>query len=559
MRKQQSTQKWIISTIGNVKYGVLLLSFFQSIYSLCTILFALLLRNTIDAASSSNSDLFINCFIILVSIVIIQLALRAAIRYWEERVKSSGENILKLHAYRIILTRSYASLGSYHTGELLNRMTGDTAVIADSLSTILPSTIAMVVKLLGSFCVLIWLDPRFGIVFILGGGLLLGTTWLFRKKLKTMHKQVQEADDSVRSYLQESVENLLILRSFGVENKVVVEGQNRMAAHREKRLKKNMFSTLCNIGFGTAMRSGYLFGLLWCGLNILNGRVSFGTLAAVLQLVNQIQSPLANLTSFLPKHCAMLSSAERIMELEMLPVDAVCESLPHKQIISTYQNLSNLKGDRLSFAYEGNPEILTDASFSIPKGAFVAIMGQSGSGKSTLLKLLLAVYKPTAGALTLAKNDGKEIAITPKLRKLFAYVPQGSFLMSGTIAQAISCVEYRDVDWERLKTACQIACAEFIFDLPEGFNTRIGERGTGLSEGQIQRLAVARAIYSEAPILLLDESTSALDETTERRLLQNIQELTDKTVIIVTHRKTALEVCSHIFLTENNQFREVSP
>ncbi|MGN1217899.1 MAG: ABC transporter ATP-binding protein [Phocaeicola sp.] len=559
MKKKQSPQKWIISTIGNAKYGVLLLSFFQAIHSLCTILFALLLRNTIDAASSRDSGLFINCFIILVSIIIIQLALRAGIRYWEERVKSSGENVLKLHVYRIILTRSYASLGKYHTGELLNRMTGDTAVIAEGLSSILPNTIAMGIKLLGSCCVLIWLDPRFGIVFLLGGGLLLGTTWLFRKVLKMMHKQVQEADDSVRSYLQESVENLLILRSFGIENKVIVEGQNRMAVHKEKRLKRNLFSNLCNIGFGVAMRSGYLFGLLWCGLNILNGRVSFGTLAAVLQLVNQIQSPLANLTSFLPKHYAMLSSAERIMELEALPVDAVCESLPHKQIISTYQNLSNLRGDRLSFAYEGNPEILTDASFSIPKGAFVAIMGQSGSGKSTLLKLLLAVYQPTAGALTLVENDGKEIAITPNLRKLFAYVPQGSFLMSGTIAQTISCMEDRDVDWERLKTACQIACAEFIFDLPEGLNTRIGERGTGLSEGQIQRLAVARAIYSEAPILLLDESTSALDETTEHRLLQNIQELTDKTVIIVTHRKTALEVCSQIFLAENNHFREVSP
>ncbi|MCC8167746.1 MAG: ABC transporter ATP-binding protein/permease, partial [Clostridiales bacterium] len=354
----------------------------------------------------------------------------------------------------------------------------------------------------------------------------------------------QEADGKLRSWLQESVESIQILKSFGAEDMAADRTRQEANEHQRQRMKRRSFSNICNVGFGIVMQGSYLFGLIWCGFGILNGTMTYGTLTAVLQLVSQVRSPLANISGYVPQYYSMIASAERLIEIENLPKDpADSEDLPE---------FEGIKASHLTFIYDdGEEEVISDASFEIEKGEIVALTGISGIGKSTFLRILLGLYPPTGGKLT-----GGSTAIDASTRQWFSYVPQGNILMSGSIYEAVDflhCPPYSKRQKEKIESACRVACVdEFIKELPHGYDTVIGEKGAGLSEGQVQRIAIARAIYRDAPVLLLDEATSALDEDTERRLLGNLGDLGDKTVLIVTHRPAALDICSRQLVFEDS-------
>ena len=548
----------MINASRDARKGVIILTVLQSAVSVSMVVFALIMRQAIDAAVEGNRNNFILFAVIQGGIILLQLALRFFIRKTDEAVRADTENALKERSYRTILGRSYASLSSFHTGELLNRMTNDTVVVMDGVASIFSDTVALLVKLIGAAMVLLYLDYRFALIFLTGGAILIFVTYLFRRVMKQMHKRVQEADGSVRSFLQETVGNLLAIRSFGSEKKAEGMAGERMRFHREERLHRSFFSAVCNLGFGAVMQGGYLFGLVWCGLGILNGTISYGTLAAVIQLVGQIQSPVASITGYLPKYYAMLASAERLMELEALEEDSKRGRMTASERDEAYGKLTGIKAVNLSFAYpkEGSEPVLSAASLCVRKGEFVAITGRSGTGKSTLLKLLLSVYMPDEGAIFFECNDGQRLPVSPATRPMFAYVPQGNFLISGKIWETVAFLSEGEPDMEKVRTACRIACADFIDDLPHGLDTPVGEKGEGLSEGQIQRLAVARAIYCGAPVLLLDEATSALDARTEKKLLISLREMTDKTVLIVTHREAALAICDRVLGIKDGKLME---
>lgn len=551
--KNKNALKWLISALKKETHGIILLTVLNSMISASAVMFALDMRKVIDSAVSHNKPDFKLYTIILGAIIVFQIIVRAICRRINEKTKSSIENILKKRAYETILTRDFSALSSYHTGELQNRMTNDTTVISDGMTSILPDITAMLVKIAGAGIILLSLDIRFALAFLTGGLVLICVTYSFRKVMKKMHKHVQSADGEVRSYLQETVENLLVIRCFGGEKKSAEIAVNKMKSHQNVRLKRNMFSNLCNIGFGIVMNGSYFFGLIWCGTGILYGRISYGTLTAVLQLVNQIQQPFANITGYLPKYYSMIASAERLMELENLKKDVI-EKISKENRDKLYENMKEIRFEEVSFHYPDGTKVLKNFNHSIDKGSFTAIMGHSGIGKSTLLKLLISIYDIDEGKINFITNDNKKIAVTGAERSMFAYVPQGNFLMSGTIAEAVNFMSDMPLDMEKVKKSCEIACAdEFIEQLDNGYNTPLGENGSGLSEGQTQRIAVARAIYSDAPVLLLDESTSALDELTEQKLLKNLRKMTNKTVIIITHRKAALKICDKIIEFKNTE------
>lgn len=545
--KNNSTLKWLLSILKREIHSVILLTVLNSMISASAVLFALDMRKVIDSAVCHNISDFRLYTLILGTIILFQISTRAVCRRMDEKSKSAIENKLKKRAYETILTRDFSVLSGYHTGELQNRMTSDTVIIADGITSVIPNVVSILVKITGAAIVLFMLDIRFALVFITGGILLIFVTYSFRKVMKKLHKQVQTADGKVRSYLQETVENILVIRCFGGESKSVDIAADKMKSYQNIRLKRNMFSNLCNIGFGIVMNGGYFFGLIWCGMGILYGKISYGTLTAVLQLVNQIQQPFANITGYLPKYYSMLASAERLMELETLKKDSTEKKINREFRDELYKNLKEIEFEDVSFHYPDGTKVMKNFYHRIEKGSFTAITGKSGIGKSTLLKLLISIYDIDSGEINFVANDNKRTAVTANERSMFAYVPQGNFLMSGTIAEAVSFISDDFPDMEKVKKSCEIACAdEFIKRLDKGYNTPIGEKGSGLSEGQIQRLAVARAIYSDAPILLLDESTSALDQVTEQKLLENLRMMTNKTVIIVTHRKTTLKICDKI-------------
>ncbi len=546
---------WIFGVSGKLKLGVLLLVLLNSAISISAVVFALVLREAIDGAVSGNKMVFLKFVIILGLIMLGQIAARGVIRFLDEYVRSGMENVIKTRLYETILSRKYSAITAFHTGELLNRITNDAVVVADGFVQIIPGIIAMLVKLAGAAAVLFVLDYRFSVIFFAGGGLVLIFTTLFRRVMKKLHKDVQAADGVLRSYLSENLGSLMVLKTFGAERKSIDTSKQYMDKHRFMRMKRNKFSNICNVGFGLVMNGGYIFGLCWCSFGILHGSITYGTLSAVLQLVDQLWAPLANMTGYLPKFYGMLSSAERCMELETLEEEHVESQFSRDYCRELYKDMTAIECKNITFRYEDDI-ILENADISIGKGELITIMGNSGAGKSTLLKLLLAIYEPEKGTLEI-KTDKESYALTERYRKMFAYVPQGNFLMSGNVTSAIASLDdtNADVDMDKVKAVAHIACADtFVEKLEHGYDTLIGERGMGISEGQAQRLAIARALYTDAPVLLLDEATSALDEQIEKKVLKNIRELTDKTVIIVSHRKAVLEVCDRCVVLEDKHF-----
>ena len=545
--KQKNTLQWLSIAAGKAKLLVGVLVAVQAVLSVSSIAFAFVLRRIINMAVQGASTGFRSSFVLLAGVIAAQIALGAVGRFLSEYTTTTVENRFKQRLFAALLTGNYASVTSVHSGEWMNRLTSDTTIIAGGVTQIVPGLIGMLVRLFGALAAILWLEPRFFWVLVPGGAAMLALTYGFRKILKRLHKNIQEADGALRVFLQERLESLLIVRTFAKEQQTATQAASLMEQHKAARMKRSNFSNLCNIGFAGAMNGAYLLGIGFCGYGILTGTMSYGNLMAIMQLVGQVQSPFANLTGYLPRYYSMLACAERLMEAEAFAPDST-ETVPEEQTLNFYQTeLQSLQLEHVCFTYqppvqtEGEPPampvVLQDVSLTVRKGEYIAFTGPSGCGKSTLLKLLMCLYPLDSGQRFLSTKSGNQ-PLTPAWKSLFAYVPQGNQLLSGSIRSIVAFGdEDRAQDENAIYNALKIACADdFVRRLENGLDTVLGERGAGLSEGQMQRIAIARAVYSNHPILLLDEATSALDEATALRLLNNLRKMTDKTVILVTHR-----------------------
>lgn len=548
--KNENALNWIVRCSRGQLSGMVLLVLGNAVFSVCGVSLAVFAKMIIDAAQQGDKDSLIRYSVILLAVILLQTGLRILCKTLEVKISSRLEIKYKTDLFSQIIKKDYLKISEFHSGELMTRLTSDVNVVSTAVTTLVPNVVSMLTRLVCAFVVLFMLDKIFALLFLVAGLALFVFTRLFRGSMKKLHRRVQETDGKVRSFMQETIESLLVIKIFGVGKKMREKSEEYQEENYDAKMHKNRWSVFANTGFSMVFSFGYLFGLVWSGLKLCTGSISFGTLTAIMQLVSQVQIPFSNLSGIVPQYYSMLASAERIIEIENMPSS---KALNDKNINTAeiYENLEKIGFDDVTFSYDRDT-VLENVSFDINKNDFFVISGISGIGKSTLFKLLVGVLPPQSGKVSIS-SGGKEYAVDKYTRPLFAYVPQGNMLFSGTIRENIKFIKSDATDKEIMEAA-KISCAdEFINELPQGLDTVLLENGHGLSEGQVQRLAVARAVLTGAPVLLLDEATSALDERTETQLLTNIRGLNNKTCIIISHKNAAYKICNKELIIENRK------
>ncbi len=541
----KSTLSWICRIAGRTKAGVLALCIVRITQGVCGVLYAYCLKCVVDHAADGHRTDFISALILFLGLILISLLLGALGRHLQEKTRCTLERVFRVHSFTQLLGREYASVAGVHSGQWMNRITSDTQVISGAVSSLLPEISGTVVKLLSALAALILMLPAAAAILLPCGFVMLLLSWSLRGKLKRLHAEAQQADGKARSFMQERLMGLLVLRTFGREKYAAREADALSDSLMNTRMRRAVFSNLTGTAVSAALMGAQFVGVTLCGWGILSGSMSYGSMSAVLYLVNMLETPFARLSGYLSQYYAMLASAERLMDIEALPEDDCSMTMTSEAARRFYrEQLAALSLQGVFFRYPGGDPVLENCSFTVKKEQFAAFTGPSGVGKSTAMKLLLSLYRPNKGEIAAVLQDGTRHPLSAEHRSLFAYVPQGNLLLSGTVRDAVTFAAEGEVTDSDIARALTIACAdEFVSALPDGLNTPLGEGGSGLSEGQQQRLSIARAILSGRPVLLLDEATSALDAATEEKLLRNLRSMKDRTVIIITHRAAVLEVC----------------
>lgn len=547
------TLRWLLRRSKRQIPLLILLILVNAGSSILSVFFALGTKGVINGAVSGQWNVFLRACTWQLCLVSSIVLCSAANRYLGPRLTDDLDRAWKKDLLHKLLRGEYASVSKYHSGELINRLNNDVRILHEGLVTAIPNLVAMIVRLAAAMVTLYAMDPAFTGILVLVGALAILVTGVVRRGLKKLHRKASEAEGRVLSFLQESMEKLMVVQAMDLSEQVEKQADALLKERHLIRRRRRRLSLISSTGVAVLFYTCGFVTLVWCAYGLFNGTMNFGTLTAITQLVNQVQSPFANLSGFLPRFTAMMVAAERIRELEQLPAQ---EEAAIEDVQACYESMTGLEVKNLSFAYEED-SILEDVSFTLPKGVFAAITGPSGIGKSTLLKLMLGVYVPQRGGVY-ANTAQDSRRLGRGTRGLFAYVPQGNFLFSGTIRENLLMIK-EDASEEELKEAIYVSAMDkFMDQLPDGLDTVIGEHGEGLSEGQAQRVSIARAVLSGAPVLLLDEATSALDGETETQVLQRICAMQRRTCIAVTHRPAALEQADYQLCVDNKNIEVVA-
>lgn len=534
--KKQSAVLWTAKRVRRRFPKLILLTVSSMVNALLGVVFALGTKGVINSAVGGVWQEFVHACLVQLAIIAGILLTQFLDKYLRERLTTELDRDWKRDLLHDLLHGDYAGVSAYHSGELLNRLNNDVATVDNSIVTLLPNVAAMATRLVSAFVILVSMEPLLCLAALAIGGLVVAVTSVVRRKLKNLNKRVSEENGRVSGFLQETLEKLLMVQAMDVSGEMEKRADKLMGtrfAIQQKRKNISLLSSTCVSVF--AMGASFA-ALVFCAARMMQpgSGMDYGTLMAVTQLINQLKAPMVNMSSIMPQYIAMTAAAERLMEL----VGLGQEPPQRLDAAEVYPRMTGIRAKNLCFAYDRD-RVFENAEFELKKGQFGVILGHSGIGKSTLLKIMLGIFRPTDGGVYLA-TDGEDISLDRTTRKLFAYVPQGNLLISGTLRENLILTR-PDATEEQIQRAVHIsAMDDYLPSLPKGLDTVIGESAAGLSEGQAQRLSIARAILSDAPILLLDEATSALDAQTEELVLQRLSSLENKTCIAVTHRPAAI-------------------
>lgn len=538
--------KWLLMYTKPYILRIAILMLISVAWTYIGIEYSILSQKIIDMAGNGYiTKTSIVVFMVLIVIMLVGNAVKTLLTAMLNERYSFG---IRKQVYDKIIRSIWLGTQKFHTGDMMTRMTSDAGNIANGMVNVIPNIIVFLIELILVFFTL-YKNSRFlaiSALFLTPIGVFLA--YVLGRRLKKYQIKVQESETAYRSFIQESLANILIVKAFSSEDRF----SDDLTTLRNNRFhwvwKKSKLSAASNTVMGGTFELGYMFAFIFAAGQISRHEITFGTMTLFLTLFSRIQSPIASLMRELPGVVSIFASAGRVMDIQEIPFE---ERIEQKDL----EGAMGVAVKDLSFAYDKD-YIFTDVNFDIKPGDFVGIVGKSGIGKTTLIRLLMNFISPSKGSIRYYDDAGHTMDLSATVREFVSYVPQGNTLFSGTIRKNILIGKDDATDEEIWQALDMAVCREFVEKLPKGLDTVIGEKGVGLSEGQAQRLGLARALIRKSNFIVLDEATSALDEITESQLLKKLSEMTPRpTCILITHRKSVLDYCNREFVLEDGNVK----
>lgn len=526
--------RWLFYYSRPYSGRIILMMLINMLNTVATLAMVQVSKVIIDQATLGNE--FINFIVVYIIMMVAMLLLDVGAGLWATILNEKFSFGIRKQIYEKIIHSHWMSVKKFHTGDLMTRLTSDASTVADGIINTIPGILQLVIELILVFCTLYMYSPLLACLGLVVAPVAALSSWWLGRKLKKLQVKVQESEAQYRSFIQESLANLLIVKSFANEDYAA----ERLTELREERFywvfRRVKMGAASSATISLTFQLGYIAAFCYGAMQIAEKAITYGTMSVFLTLVNRVQAPIIGLSQQIPRVVSILASAGRIMELQEIPLE-------EKEDENITVGRIGVRMKDVSFGYT-EEKVLQNVNLEITPGEIVAIVGKSGIGKTTLIRLMMSFMNEMQGEISFYNEKGETEFANASTREFISYVPQGNTLFSGTIRENIR-MGNLDATEEEMVEALKLASGyEFVMNLPNGIDTVIGERGHGLSEGQAQRIAIARALVRKAPFLILDEATSALDETTELAVLEGLKQLNPSpTCLIITHRRSILPYC----------------
>ena len=549
--------KWIFSYSARYKGAIAFYTVLGVLSTTLGLVSSVASKYLIDIITGYKTSMLVQLILLMVGSTVFSLVFSSIISRISTRLSIDISNDIQADIFDKIVDADWLALSQYSNGDILNRFNSDIGTVSSNAISWLPTILIAFYNFIATFLVLLHYDWIMAIIAFLSAPFLLLMSRFVIRKQREYGKKVREMSSKLMSFEVETFYNFDTIKSFGIAPYYSKKMRWWQKQFKDISLEYNLFSIKTNILMSIVSNAVQFLAFGYCLFRLWTHDITYGTMTMFLQQRSNLSSAFNNVISIIPSFLNSSISAHRIRELVELPREVhIPESA---ELDALAQNGFTVQMQDLSFAYVEGTNVITDSRFVARPGEIVALIGPSGEGKTTMIRLILGLVCPQSGRALIRAADGTEVTMNAETRHLFAYVPQGNTILSGTIAENMRTVK-EDATDEEIIEALKIACAwDFVAKMPDTINAKVGERGRGFSEGQAQRIAIARAVLRDAPVLLLDEATSALDVTTERRVLRNIvQQKPNKTCIVTTHRPSVLNLCQRVYRVVDTRVTELS-